>query len=300
MSLRSDEWVDRRRLKRHLTVWRLIAIGAVIAAVLVGLSRFAHVGDHVARLSVDGVILDDRDRDRAITGLIEDPGVRAVIVQIDSPGGTVVGGEVLYTRLKALAEVKPVAAVIGQLGTSAAYMAALGTDRIFAREGSVTGSIGVILQTAVVADLLKSIGIEPTVLKSGPLKAQPNPFEPFTEEAREVTMGVVLDMYAMFVDMVAERRKLDREEVESLADGRVFTGRQALENGLIDAIGGEEDAIQWLQAEHGIDEKLPVKDVEIEDPSERVLDLVGRSAKKALFSEGLILDGLVSVWHPSL
>ncbi len=296
----AERIAETRRLKRRLILWRLLAAALGVATVVAVIGRFGYLpgGSYVARLAVEGIIVDDPLRDAALADLAKDENAKALIVRIDSPGGTVVGGESLFLGLKALAERKPVIAVIGELGTSAAYMTALGADRIIARSGSVTGSIGVILQSADITGLLEKLGIKPEAIKSSPLKAQPNPFEPLSEEARLAAAAVVGDMYDLFVDIVENRRQMPRDKVLLLADGRIFTGRQALEQGLIDGLGGETDARDWLSETHGILRKLPVREVEIGDDEGMLPGFLGEIAGKMLFSERLRLDGLVSVWHP--
>ena len=265
MSFEADQLIDRRRLKRRLAFWRVVGVLGVVVAVAVAAGRLApwSTGDYVARLTVEGIILNDLARNDALRMIAEDDSARALIVYLDTPGGSVVGGESLYRGLRAIAERKPVVAVMGDLAASAGYMTAIGADRIFARAGSLTGSIGVIMQSADITGLLDKLGIKPETVKSAPLKAQPNPMEPFTPEAREATREVVLDFYNLFVDMVAERRPLSRERVLELADGRVFTGRQALESELIDYIGDETEARAWLDQVRGIDLSLPLREVEI-------------------------------------
>lgn len=299
MAIDSDFLLDRRRLKRQLTFWRLAAVGLFVAAAIAIIARTAFwpVGQHVARIEIDGVIGSDRDRDAAFDRIAEDDQVKALIVVINSPGGTVVGGETLYSNLRAVAKHKPVVAVMGDVATSAAYMTALGSDRIFAREGTVTGSIGVILQTADVTGLLDRIGIKPETIKSSALKAQPNPFETFTPEAREATRKVVLDIYDGFVRLVQERRGLTREQTMRLADGRVFSGNQALANGLVDELGGIEEARLWLKTSHNIDTRLPLRLIEIEAPEDRLADMFGVVFRKLVSYERLSLDGVVSLWH---
>lgn len=299
MALATDYLIDRRRLKRRLTIWQLVAVAAVVGIAVAAYGRFDGLvsRSHVARLTVTGIITDDNERDQALEALKEDGSVKALVVRIDSPGGTVVGGEALYRRLDEIGERIPVIAVMGEVGTSAAYMAALAGERIFAREGTLTGSIGVIMQTADITGLLDKLGIQPESIKSGPLKAQPNPLEPFTPAAREATEAVVADIFQMFVGMVEERRKMSREAVTTLADGRVYTGRQALANGLIDAIGGESEARQWLQDNKKVSASLPIRDVGTADTAEQVSRWLHGAAGKTLFPETLNLDGLVSVWH---
>lgn len=300
MSLDADRLIDRRRLKRRLTFWRLAAIIAIVALIAAVAGRYADglSGEYIAKLTVEGIILDDTDRTDAIAAIAEDDRAKALIVYIDSPGGSVVGGESLFRGLRAVAAAKPVVAVMGDLATSAGYMAAIGADRVFARAGSVTGSIGVIMQSADVTGLLDKLGIKPEIIKSAPLKAQPNPFEPFSREAREATRVVVADIFELFVDMVAERREMARERVLGLADGRVFTGRQAKANGLVDDLGGEAEARQWLTEARGVAEGLPVRPVEIARDDGWWRELLDSSVGKSVFSERLRLDGLVSVWHP--
>jgi protease-4 len=305
MPIDPDLLVDRRRLRRQITVWRTLAVIALVGVVAAGIGRANLFGErHVARLSVSGIITDDPDRTRAIVAAGEDSDVRAVIVRIDSPGGTVVGGETLFRELRELGQKKPVVAVMGELAASGGYMTALAADQIFAREGTITGSIGVVMQTMDVTGLLEKIGIKAEALKSGPYKAVPSPLEPLTERGREVTRQLVDDMYGMFVDMVAERRKLDRAKALELADGRVYTGRQAKALGLVDAIGGEDDARAWLADAKGISKSLPVRELRIKREEDGWADWMGetlaRVTGKTYLSERLKLDGLVAVWHPDL
>lgn len=301
MSLDADARVDRLRLKRKLVFWRILALFAVVAAIVYAGSRFiGGFGDYVAQIDVDGVIVDNPKRDALLTEIYDDPRAKALIVRINSPGGTVVGGEKLYRQLRRIAERKPVVALMGQLATSAGYMTAIGADWIVARDGTITGSIGVILQTPEITELLEKLGIKMTIVKSSPLKAVPNPFEKFSERAREATRAVVLDMYEMFVAMVIERRRLDRDKVLELADGRIYTGRQAKANGLIDALGGMETARKWLELNHKVAPTLPLRhknEARGFGVSSLTRMVFGRNAALV---ERVSLDGLVSVWHPSL
>lgn len=299
----SDQLVDRRRLKQQLTFWRLLALVAVaLAVVLVAGGPGARTGilplawTHVARLNVDGIVLEDPERDDALEAVKDDPRVKALVVRINSPGGTAAGGEALYRSLRRVAETKPVVAVMSEVAASGGYMVALGADRIFAREGTITGSIGVLWQTTNVTELLKKVGISTEAFKSGPLKAQPSPLEPLTPEVRKVTQALVEDVHRSFLAMVAERRSLPPAAVERLADGRVFTGRQALEAGLVDEIGGESEARAWLARERQVSADLPIYDLTYGSTpfwTEAVHVLFG----KVLFSERLTLDGLMAVWH---
>ncbi len=302
MSLDADQVVARRRLKRQVGWWRVLGLaGVVIAVVAVG-ARLSGVveREYVARLSVDGVILQDPARDAALARIVNDDNVAALVVHINSPGGTVVGGEDLYDALRAVAAEKPVVAVMGTLATSAGYMTAVAAERLFARRGTITGSIGVILQTTEVTGLLERFGIKAEAIKSSPLKGQPSPLEPLSPAARAASNALVASMFEFFVGLVEERRPLGRAQVRALADGRVFTGLQALDNGLVDEIGDESAARAWLSATHDVAESLPIRDIDIERDDDFLSLIASGVSEKTLLSKALTLDGLVSVWHPSL
>ncbi len=301
MSYDPDALLDRRRLKRRLRIWQGVTILAVVAGVLVFLQSIGNLvrGDYIARIYVDDIILRDDARSDVLENLAADDNVRGVIIHIDSPGGSVVGGEDLYKNILNIGDNKPVVAVMGTVATSAAYMASIAASHVLAREGTVTGSIGVIMQTANINRLLDDIGVEPVTIKSSELKATPSPFEPLTEEAREASRAVVLDMYEFFVDLVIARRPIPETAVRALADGRVFSGRQAVENGLIDGIGNESDALDWMQAERDVPRRLPVKTVRDHREDESLLEELTGLSGKSLFSNALTLDGLVSLWQPA-
>lgn len=295
----ADTLVDRRRLKWRLTFWRVVAVIAVVGAAVVGFGRFDENGfsDYVARLDIDGLILTDRSVEEALAETAKSGNAKALLLFIDSPGGTVVGGETLYRSIREVAEKKPVVAVMGNTATSAAYMAALGADYIVAHAGTVTGSIGVILQTADVTGLLEKIGVKPETVKSGALKAQPNPMERFSADARRMTQAVVADLHEMFVDMVRERRGMDAARAREISDGRIFSGRQAVSGGLVDAIGGEKEARAWLAESRGVDAALEMRNIHELPPEEIWRRMLSGLVGKALFSERLKLDGVISLWH---
>ena len=286
-------------------LWRVMAFIALAAAIVVGLGRFAlpdsPTGDYVARLVIDGTITTDRARLEAIADLADDDAVKAVIVAINSPGGTTAGGEELYEALGQLRATKPTVAVIGELGASAAYMTAIASDRIFARRLSIVGSIGVLYQHVNAGKLLETVGVDLDKVASGPLKAEPDFDEPMDGAPRASIAALVDDSFQWFVDVVAERRGLTRPATLALADGRIVTGRVGVESGLIDAIGGELEAIGWLEAERGLPDDLAIHTVWPE-PDEG-FDLIGTflngQARAALgLPEGPItLDGLVSLWQ---
>ncbi|HWT08754.1 MAG TPA: signal peptide peptidase SppA [Roseomonas sp.] len=303
MSLEPDLLADRRRLRRRLTLWRALAILAVFGAIaIVAGSRGQDAlpgGAHVLRLPVSGMITEDRRVLQALDRAATDASVRAVLVAIDSPGGTMAGGEALHAALSRIAERKPVVAVMGATAASAGYMAALPAHRVFARDSTVTGSIGVLLQSFDLSELLQRWGVRPQVIASGPLKDQPSLFRPLTEEGRAALDRVIGDLHAQFVAMVAAGRRMDPDRARALADGRVFTGRQALAAGLVDAIGGEREARAWLAAEREVPDTLPLRDIQPRGTAERLLSTVTESVMKSLFSEWLGVDAPRALWQPS-
>jgi protease-4 len=304
MPLDADLLYDRRRLKRRLSLWRGLALLG-FAGLLLGVLAWRNDptgllpgGAHVARLTVQGFIGDDRRIAEALDRAGRDPAVRAILVAIDSPGGSVAGGEALHAALARLAERKPLVAVMGGTAASAGYMAALPAARVFAREATVTGSIGVILQTPDVSDFLARLGISMQTVASGPFKDQPGPFRPLTEEGRAELQRVVRDLHEQFVARVAAGRNLPAEQVRALADGRVFTGREAVGLGLVDAIGGEAEARAWLAEARGVPPGLPVRDIETRGFAERHFGAAIGAAWRGLVAEWLLVDRFRAVWQP--
>lgn len=301
--LETDLLLDRRRLKRRLFFWRGLAVAAVLLAVLVaGRGLVPSVGGHVARLNVSGIITDDRKLVEAIAEVAGDDSAKALIVAINSPGGSVAGGDSLHTAIARVAAKKPVVAVMGGTAASAGYMIAMPAARVFARESTLTGSIGVLLQTGEVSGLLAKLGISAETMVSGPLKDQPSLTHPTSEAGRAVLNSLVTDMYDQFVEMVANGRHMPAARVRELADGRAYTGRQALKLGLVDAIGSEPEARAWLQAERQVAANLPVREVERRGLAERTfsdaLNDVFIDALKSVFPQWLNLDAAQALWQP--
>ena len=267
MSLETDLLLDRRRLKRRLNLWRGLAVLAVViaagtvAARLGGAGGLGGLGPHIARVNVHGVITEDRRMLDAVARLERDGSVRGVIVDIDSPGGSVAGGESLRAALIRVAAKKPVVAVMDGTAASAGYMVSLPAARIFARDATLTGSIGVILETGEASGLLDKVGVTAEAITSGPLKDQPSFTRPLTPQGREYLHGLVDDLFDQFVTMVADARHMDKDRVRQLADGRAYTGRQAVALGLVDQIGGEAEARAWLKDNRQVPDSTPVRDM---------------------------------------
>src|SRR6185437_15323587 len=203
MSLDSDLIVDRRRIRRKLTFWRvaaaMVAIAAILAVALVvapGRGGLARSGS-IARINIEGLIRSDQDRVEALDRLAESS-TAAVIVHINSPGGTTAGSEQLYDALTRLKAKKPLVVVVEGLAASGGYITAIAADHIIAQQTSLVGSIGVLFQFPNFTDLLKTVGVKVEEVKSSPLKAAPNGFEPTSPEARAALDSLVKDSYAWF------------------------------------------------------------------------------------------------------
>jgi protease IV len=283
--------------------WRTFAVVAVLAAILVAL-RHAGIGvegAHVAKLSVSGIIADDEQLNEAVEKLADDDSVKALIVSIDSPGGSFAGGESLHDAIARVAEKKPVVAVMGGVAASAGYMIAVPADRVFARAATLTGSIGVLLEAPDFSGLLGKLGINADTLVSGPLKNQPSFTHPLSPEGREVLQGLVMSMYDQFVGMVASGRHMDPDKVRQLGDGRAYTGTQALRLGLIDQIGGQHAARAWLASAKGVSASLPVEDVTTDGFTLRMfagsLAPIFDGIWKTVISQSVSLDGGWAIWQ---
>lgn len=319
MSLDADQIVERRRLRRKVTFWRTLGVLAVVGAIAVAIGvatsdQISTGSPHVARVVIGGLIRNDRERVEMLDE-IGRSGARAVILSIDSPGGTVTGSEQLYDALRRLAAKKPVVAMVEGMAASGAYIAAIGADHIVARRNALVGSVGVIFQFPNVTELLKTVGVTMEDIKSSPLKASPNPYTPTTPEARAAMDALVRDSYAWFKNLVGERRKLSDAKLAEVSDGRVFTGHMGLPLQLVDEIGDDRTTRAWLAREKGVPENMQVRTWRTRQLDTEFGWLLG-AARGALAAVGLPqlsvvlgattqsalersqLDGLLALWHP--
>ena len=321
MSLDSDMIVDRRRIRRKLTFWRVAAALVVIAAI-VGVGLIATSGRDglassgaIARVNIEGLIRSNQERVEALERL-EKSNYAAVVVHINSPGGTTAGSEQLYDSLVRLKAKKPLVVVVEGLAASGGYITAIAADHIVAQQSSLVGSIGVLFQFPNVSELLKTVGVKMEEIKSSPLKAAPNGFEPTSPEARAAIDALVKDSYAWFRGLVKERRGMDDALLEKVADGRVFTGRQAVDLKLIDQLGDEKTAIAWLVAEKKVKSDLPVRNYRLNPrfgdltflrtAASVTLDALGLGAIARQIEQGGMvqavdrfgLDGMLALWTP--
>ncbi|MGA8899778.1 signal peptide peptidase SppA [Bradyrhizobium sp.] len=322
MSLDSDVIVDRRRIRRKLTFWRvaatLIAIAAIVTVGLIAApgGRGLTSSGSIARINIEGLIRSDQERVEALERL-EKSKAAAVIVHINSPGGTTAGSEQLYDALTRLKAKKPLVVVVEGLAASGGYITAIAADHIVAKQSSLVGSIGVLFQFPNFTELLKTVGVKVEEVKSSPLKAAPNGFEPTSPEARAALDALVKDSYAWFRGLVKARRGMDDALLEKVSDGRVFTGRQAIELKLIDQLGDEKAAVAWLVAQKGVKADLPVRDYKLKPrfgdltflrtAAAISLDALGLSAVArqieqtgvAQAADRLSLEGMLALWQPA-
>ncbi|GAB4171294.1 MAG: signal peptide peptidase SppA [Rickettsiaceae bacterium] len=286
MNINPDYLIERKRDKRQIIKWKLFSLMVIIfllfnlgnklqlpSASNFGPSMTAAQKDRIASIKIQEIIFDDLERVKNLAALAEDKSVKALLVNINSPGGSVVGSEMLYNTLKKIAKSKPVVVVMGSLAASGGYLIALGGDYIVAHNGTLTGSIGVIMQSAEVTELAERLGIKFDNFKSDALKASPNPTEKVTPEVRQATMESIYQVYDYFIEQVALRRKLDLNYVRKIADGRVYSGRQALELKLVDAIGDQDTALEWLYTVKNIPKTLDIVDTKLK-PKERFIDVL--------------------------
>jgi protease-4 len=321
MAINADGMAERRRLTRRLSLWRVLAVlGGILALLalgvgLIGRTGIAGSGAHVARVTVSGLITGDRATLQLLERIGNQKSAAAVLVVVNSPGGTVPGSEALHESLRRLSEKKPVVAVVNSLAASGGYIAAMGADRIVARQTALVGSIGVVFQAPNVSQLLDRIGVKVETERSTPLKAAPSGVEPTSPEAREAIRALVGESYDWFRALVRARRVLNDAELAAVADGRVFSGRQAVGLKLVDEVGSEREALAWLQREKNLAANLPVRDYRrpsgLQDfgfggTAAAVAAALGvESAARHLErlaqrTEAMTLDGLLAVWQPAL
>ncbi|MGI9525219.1 MAG: signal peptide peptidase SppA [Hyphomicrobiaceae bacterium] len=319
MSLETESILDRRRLRRKLGFWRSLAIISLVVALAAGAYLSGNteslIGQsQIARVSLTGVITDNRRQLQLLKRIAKADEVKGVVLFVNSPGGTTTGAEALYGAIQNLAEVKPVVAQFGTVAASAAYIAGLATDHIVARENTITGSVGVIMQWPEVSGLLEKIGVKINELKSGTLKAAPSPFKPASPEATEISEEMIAEGLRWFVGLVEQRRNITATDVPGLIEGRVFLGGSAVKYKLIDSIGGEDEAVAWMVKNRGVGSGLKIVDWRADQNvgwplvnsisngfATVFIQTAKRIASLTVADEPLGrlgLDGLVSVWQP--
>jgi protease IV len=321
MTLETETVLDRRRLRRHVSLWRALAIIAgVVALGIMASMRDGTMGfaepRQIARVSIEGLITEDRAQLQMLQRIADAKHVQGVILFVNSPGGTTTGGEALFDSLRRVAEKKPVVAQFGTVAASAGYIVGLGTDHIVARGNTITGSVGVIMQWPEVSELLAKIGVKMNEIKSGPLKASPSPFQPVDEPSRQVAQQMIMEGQRWFLSLVSSRRNVKTAEIAGLEQGRVFSGREAQTLKLVDEIGGEAEAVRYLEDKRNVPKALKVIDWKPKRQNGWTALATGEASLTTwlagrLFGDigtrlaqdpglgGVGLDGMLSVWHPA-
>jgi protease-4 len=253
-------------MRKHPVLIGLIVIGVILGVFLLSilfLTRFGEKeafarGEKIAVVDIKGVITSSRHIVEQIDNFTEDDGVKAIILRINSPGGGVGPSQEIYREVLKAKEKKKIIASMESVGASGGYYVACASDLIVANPGTITGSIGVVMEFSNVEDLLKKIGLRSYVIKSGKHKDIGSPLREMTPGERSILQGVIDSVHAQFVRAVAEGRNMEESKVRRIADGRIFSGEQAKELGLVDRLGSLQDAIEIAAEMVGIEGKPAV------------------------------------------
>lgn len=239
--------------KGCLIITLIIFIAILLSVIIIIIGRSVPMGEKIALVSVEGPILTARDTIEELKKYKNDPSTKAVVLRVDSPGGAVAPSQEIYEEVKKLSREKPIIVSMGTVAASGGYYIASPATKIYANPGTLTGSIGVIMEIPNIKDLLDKIGIKTEVIKSGKHKDLASIFRGIGEEERVILQSLIEDVHDQFIIAVSEGRGLPYERIKEIADGRVFTGKQAKALGLIDELGNIQDAIMEAAALAGIE-----------------------------------------------
>jgi protease-4 len=274
-----------RRKRQWKAAWLTGGLLFLVASGLVGImgggSDIGPRSGHIARIDIQGPIMEAEPTVELLEQARESDDTEAVLLRINSPGGGVGASEAIYEAVSRLAEDKPVAVSMGATAASGGYMAALGADRIYALNASMTGSIGVILVSSEIHGLMDKVGVDFRILKSGQYKDAGTPFRKMDEADRQYLQSLIDRLHGQFTRLVVDERGLGAEKVAEVADGRAFTGERARELGLIDAIGDRRAALRWLRKKADVDADTPVEQLK---PPRR-------------WMQRLLPEGLTRLWN---
>ncbi len=300
----ADLIIERERQRKRSRFWLLLSLISLVLLFL-NITSDADFRDfdmpsipkraHIAHLELTGQIFTDQYRSRVLQELAESNSVKAVLLSINSPGGAATAGEDLYQQIKRLQDKVPVVVAMGDMATSAAYMAALPAEKIFARRSTITASVGVLFQMPYIEELMKKIGVGAHIVTTGQLKAQPSPIDAMTAQEKQLVTGIITEFQGFFLDKVQSHRKVSKEVLEQVSDGRIVGGKRAKEMGLVDAIGGEYEALHWLRENKDITDKIPLIEISLIEPESSIDKLLNTSTKIGAFFQSKSLQGLLSV-----
>ena len=297
--MKPNDFLEQFYTRRQSIIKRLLIIVIVILLIVTASLQFRQKENFIAKITVEGIIKDRNDILEQLKDLDNDQNVKGLITIINSPGGTYVGSKEIHESIKKLSKKIPTVAYMREMATSGGYLVSLSSDRIFGNEGTITGSIGVILQTADISQLLGKLGINPVIIKSGDLKAVPNPAEEIDEKKLNYLKDVIKKMQTEFLNLVKKSRDISSSTLDLVSDGRIVTGKQAKDLKLIDAVGTENDAISWLKKEAGLDDKVKVKDLSVQSEITELLNF-SFLKKKINYLNQNFYNGFIAIWTPGI
>ena len=238
--------------KVFLIILGLFILLIIFSLLFVLLQKNIPFGERVALIRIEGMIIDSKDTIDEIKEYAKDPSIKAIVLRINSPGGAVAPAQEIYEEVRKAVTKKKIIVSMGSIAASGGYYIASPATRIIANPGTLTGSIGVIMEIPNIEGLMSKLGIKTEVVKSGRHKDIASLFRGIKKEEREILQKVLDNVHEQFIMAVAEGRKMLRDDVKKIADGRIFTGEQALKAGLIDELGNLEDAVQAAARLSGI------------------------------------------------
>ena len=297
--MKKNDLLDKFYQKRKSIIFRSFFFFLIIAFIITLSYKFQSDESFIAKINIEGIIQDRTDIIKQINSLKSDNNVKGLLTIINSPGGTYVGSKELYDSIQTIAEKIPTAVYMKEMATSGGYLASLSSDKIFGNSGSITGSIGVILQSADISNLLGKIGVSPIIIKSGKLKAVPNPVEQIDEEKLNYLKEIIEKMQKEFLMIVKKNRNVSESVLSLVSDGRILTGREAKNLKLIDDIGNEDDALNWLKNEAKVDDKIKIKELSPENDLQKLINLRIFKKKFNYFSQNFY-NGFFAIWAPGL
>ena len=290
-------------MKKNPVLLGLMVFGVLLCLFLISIWALSYFssgeeslwgGEKVAIIEVRGVIIDPQPIVERLVKLRKNEKIKAIVLRIDSPGGAVGPAQEIYAEVKKAQKEKKVLASVGSVAASGGYYIACGADKIMANPGSITGSIGVIVESLNIEELLHKLGLKSVVVKSGKVKDMGSPFRPMTDEEKKLLQGVLDSVHDQFIRAVAEGRNLPLEKVRELADGRIFSGDQARALGLVDELGNFEDAIALAARMAGIKGEPEV--IYPEKKRFSLLDLLLQEAVSKIL-EGLRENSSLNFWY---
>ena len=297
--MKPNDFLEQFYTRKQSIIKRLLITVIVIMLIVTASLQFQQKENFIAKITVEGIIKDRNDILEQLKDLDNDQNVKGLITIINSPGGTYVGSKEIHESIKNLSKKIPTVAYMREMATSGGYLVSLSSDRIFGNEGTITGSIGVILQTADISQLLGKLGINPVIIKSGDLKAVPNPAEEIDEKKLNYLKDIIKKMQTEFLNLVKKSRDISSSTLDLVSDGRIVTGKQAKDLKLIDAVGTENDALSWLKKEAGLDDEVRVKDLSIQSEITKLLNFSFLKKKINYFNQNFY-NGFFAIWTPGI